>query len=53
MTRPDLIEEVFNRAPALRRLQGKTLAEDPRFAIGIYRAAVATGAMDSVRFKRK
>jgi hypothetical protein len=53
MTRPELMEEVFIRAPALRSLQGKALAEDPRFAIGIYRAAVATGAMDSVRFKRK
>lgn len=53
MTRPELMEEVFTRAPALRSLQGKALAEDPRFAIGIYRAAVATGAMDFVRFKRK
>ena len=53
MTRPELIEEVFARAPALRSLQGKALAEDPRFAIGIYRAAVAMGAMDFVRFERK
>jgi hypothetical protein len=53
MTRPELMEEVFIRAPALRSLQGKALAEDPGFAIGIYRAAVATGAMDFVRFKRK
>jgi hypothetical protein len=36
----------------LRRVQGEALARDPHFAIGIYRAAVATGAMDSVRFKR-
>jgi len=50
---PDLIEEVFDRAPALRRAQGDVLAQDPRFAIGIYRAAVTTGAMDSVRFKRR
>ena len=49
---PDLMEEVFTRAPALRRTQGDALASDPRFAIGIYRAAVATGAMDFVRFKR-
>ena len=49
---PDLMKEVFNRAPALRRTQGDILARDPRFAIGIYRAAVATGAMDAVRFKR-
>jgi hypothetical protein len=49
---PDLMEEVFARAPALRRVQGDALARDPHFAIGIYRAAVATGAMESVRFKR-
>ena len=49
---PDLMEEVFVRAPALRRIQGDALARDPHFAIGIYRAAVATGAMDSVRLKR-
>ena len=49
---PDLMEEVFARAPALRRLEGDALARDPHFAIGIYRAAVATGAMETVRFKR-
>ena len=48
----DLMEEVFDRAPALRRSRGDVLARDPRFAIGIYRAAVATGAMDFVRLKR-
>jgi hypothetical protein len=48
----DLMEEVFTRAPALQRTQGDSLARDPRFAIGIYRAAVLTGAMGSVRFKR-
>jgi hypothetical protein len=53
MTRPELMEEVFTRAPALRSLQGKALAEDPRFAVGIYRAAVAAGAMAFVRFERK
>jgi hypothetical protein len=53
MTRSELMEEVSIRAPALRSLQGKALAGDPRLAIGIYRAAVATGAMDFVRFKRK
>jgi hypothetical protein len=53
MTRLQLMEEVFIRAPALRSFQGKALAEDPRFAIGIYRAAVATGAMDFVRFQQK
>ncbi len=50
---PDLIEKAFDRAPALKRAQGDVLAQDPRFAIGIYRAAVATGAMDSVRFKSR
>jgi hypothetical protein len=53
MPRPDLMDEVLTRAPALKRLQGDGLARDPRFAIGIYRAAVATGAMERVRFKRK
>jgi hypothetical protein len=53
MTLPELMEEVFTRAPALKRLQGDVLAGDPRFAIGIYRAAVATGTMDRIRFKRK
>jgi hypothetical protein len=53
MTRPELMEEVFTRAPALRSLQGKALAEDLRFAICVYRAAVATGAMDFVRFEQK
>ena len=53
MTLPELMAEVFTRAPALRHLQGDTLAQDARFAIGIYRAAVATGAMDRVRLQRK
>jgi hypothetical protein len=50
---PNLVEGVFDRAPALRHAQEDALARDPRFAIGVYRAAVATGAMDSVRFKRR
>jgi hypothetical protein len=49
---PDLMVEVFDRATALKPAQGDVLARDPRFASGIYRAAVATGAMGSVRFKR-
>lgn len=53
MPLPDLMDEVLTRAPALKRLQGDGLARDPRFAIGIYRAAVATGAMERVRFKHK
>ena len=48
----DMLKKVFDRTPALRRAEGDVLAGDPRFAIGIYRAAVATGAMDSVRLKR-
>jgi hypothetical protein len=47
------MEEVFSRAPALRRLQRDVLAGDPRFAIGIYRAAVARGTRERVRLKRK
>lgn len=50
--RQDLMEEAFARAPALRRVQGEALARDPHFAISIYRVAVATGAMNAVRFKR-
>jgi hypothetical protein len=53
MTLPEVMEEVFTRAPALRCLRGGALAGDPRFAIGFYRAAVATGAMDRVLFQRK
>ena len=53
MTLPEVMEEVFTRAPALRRLRGAALAGNPRFAIGFYRAAVATGAMDRVLFQRK
>jgi hypothetical protein len=53
MPLPDLVDEVLTTAPALKHLQGDGLARDPRFAIGIYRAAVATGAMERVRFKRK
>jgi hypothetical protein len=53
MTLPELMEEVFTRIPALRSIRGDVLARDPRLAIGVYRAAVATGAMEFVRFKRK
>jgi hypothetical protein len=49
---PDLKKMVFDRTPALRRAEGEVLAGDPRFAIGIYRAAVATGAMGAVRLNR-
>jgi hypothetical protein len=50
---PRLMKEVFDRTPALKDPKGDVLALDPRFAIGIYRAAVATGAMDSVRLTRQ
>jgi hypothetical protein len=53
ITLPELMEEVFTRAPALRRLQPNDLASDPRFAIGVYRAAAAAGVMDFIRFQRK
>jgi hypothetical protein len=53
MTIPELMKRVFTRTPALRQLQGDTLAGEPRFAVGIYRAAVATGAMERVHLKRK
>jgi hypothetical protein len=49
---PELLEEVFDRAPALRRAERDVVAGDPRFAVGIYRAAVATGVMNSVRLER-
>jgi hypothetical protein len=50
---PDLIEAAFDRAAALKHAQGDALAQNPHFAVGIYRAAVATGAMDSIRFKNR
>jgi hypothetical protein len=49
---PHLSKKVFDRTPALRRAERDVLAGDPRFAIGIYRAAVATGAMASVCLNR-
>ena len=50
---PHLMEEAFARAPALRHIQGHVLADDPRFTIAVYRAAVTLGAIHSVRFNRK
>jgi hypothetical protein len=49
---PDLLKDLFDRTPGLKSPQGDVLARDPRFAIRIYRAAVATGVMDSVRLMR-
>jgi len=50
---PGVMEQVFARTPALRRVPDDALTRDPQFAIGIYQAAVATGAMNAVRLKRK
>jgi hypothetical protein len=50
---PGLMEQVFARTPALQRVPDDALARDPQFAVGIYQAAVATGAMNAVRLKRK
>ena len=50
---PDLMEQVFPRTPGLQRVPADALAREPQFAIGIYQAAVATGAMDAVRLKCK
>jgi hypothetical protein len=49
---PDLLKMAFDRTPALKRAEGDAVAGDPRFATGIYRAAVATRAMGSVRLSR-
>jgi hypothetical protein len=50
---PGLTEQVFARTPVLQRVPTDALAREPQFAIGIYQAAVATGAMDAVHLKRK
>ena len=50
---PGLMEQVFARTPVLQRVPAEALAWEPQFAIGIYQAAVATGAIDAVRLKRK
>ena len=50
----DLVEEMLGRIPAVAQAkEGETLARDPRFAIDVYRAAVDTGMMDSVRFRHE
>ena len=50
----DLVEEMLGRLSALAHArEGEALARDPRFAMGVYRAAVDTGMMDSVRFKHE
>ena len=50
---PVLMKMVSDTTPVSRRAEGDLLAGDPRSAIGSYRAAVATGAMDSVRLNRR
>jgi hypothetical protein len=50
---PGLRQQVFAQTPVLQRVPADALARDPQFAIGIYQAAVATGAMNAVRLKRK
>jgi hypothetical protein len=46
---PEMLKAVFDRTPALRHANTDVIAGDPRFAIGIYRAAVAAGALSAVR----
>ena len=47
---PNLMEEAYTRAPALRHVRGDVLGGNPRFAIAIYRALVA---MDAVRVENR
>ena len=45
---------MLGRIPAVAQAkEGEALARDPRFAIDVYRAAVDTGMMDSVRFRHE
>jgi hypothetical protein len=45
---PELIEEVTTDIMAWRRGDPERVAEDPRFALAIYRAAIDTGIMNNV-----
>ena len=47
----DLIEEVTLDALAWRRGDPEQVAQDPRFAIAIYRAALDSGLMDQVAYE--
>jgi hypothetical protein len=47
----DLIEEVALDTPAWRRDDPDGVAQDPRFAIAIYRAAIDSGIMASVAYE--
>ena len=46
-----LMQEVFDKIPALQRATADAIVQDPRFATAIYRAAVGRGAMESVRYE--
>jgi len=48
-----LMQEVFDKTPALQRATADAIAQDQRFATAIYRAAVGRGAMESVRYEYK
>jgi hypothetical protein len=45
---PELLEEVTTDMLAWRRGDPERVAEDPRFALAIYRAAIETGVMSNV-----
>lgn len=47
----DLIEEVALDEPAWRRGDPDGVAQDPRFAIAIYRAAIDSGIMESIAYE--
>jgi len=47
----DLIEEVALDTPAWRRGDPDGVAQDPRFAVAIYRAAIDSGVMGSVAYE--
>jgi hypothetical protein len=47
----DLIEEVTFDALAWRRGDPERVAQDPRFATAIYRAAIASGLMKRVAYE--
>lgn len=47
----DLIEEVTLDTLAWRRGDQQQVAEDPRFAVAIYRAAIDSGLMNHVAYQ--
>jgi hypothetical protein len=48
---PEVFEEVLRDRLALRRGTPAEIADDPRFATAIYRAAIASGIMEHVAFE--